>query len=334
MLGGMEFRMLDPEDHDAVASAMELTNAALKVDAPFNHGFTLKEYALMLRHGWDGEVPETFTAWERGHLAGTVAVHTSEWDNTHLAWLEVLVHPDLRGGGRGSQMLDFAESRARELGRTSIGSSGWDHPGTHLFAAKHQMPRKASAIKRRQTLAHVAREQVEQMYAEAAAAASAYELLRIAGRTPDGLIAPVAELTAAINDAPLDDLDLEDEVFPVERVQAYEAAQVAREMRLYRVVARHRESGELAGHTVVVVDSERPWIGEQHDTCVVRDHRGHRLGLLLKSDMLRWLADVEPGLATIDTWNMESNDFMIGVNERLGYEVLGREIEFQRNIRG
>jgi RimJ/RimL family protein N-acetyltransferase len=49
--------------------------------------------------------------------------------------------------------------------------------------------------------------------------------------------------------------------------------------------------------------------------------------------MLRWLADVEPGLATIDTWNMESNDFMIGVNERLGYEVLGREIQFQRDIR-
>jgi GNAT superfamily N-acetyltransferase len=329
----MEFHVLEPEDHEAVASAVELTNAALKVDAPFNHGFTLKEYALMLRHGWDGEVPETFGAWEQGHLAGTVALHTSEWDNRHLAWLEVLVHPDLRGGGRGSQMLEFAEYRARELGRTSIGSSGWDHPGTHLFAAKHQMPRKSSAIKRRQTLARLARDEVEQMYAEAAAAASAYEILRMAGGTPEDLIAPMAELTAAINDAPLDDLDLEDEVFPVERVRAYEAAQVAREKRLYRVVARHRDSGELAGHTVVVVDSERPWIGDQHDTSVVRGHRGHRLGLLLKSDMLRWLADVEPGLATIDTWNMESNDFMISVNERLGYEVLEREIEFQRDVR-
>jgi GNAT superfamily N-acetyltransferase len=330
----MEYRKLDPEDHDAVASAVELTNAALKVDAPFNHGFTHKEYALMLRHGWDGEVPETFTAWEQGRLVGTLALHTSEWDNRHLAWLEILVHPDLRGGGRGSRMLDYAENCARELGRTSIGSSGWDHPGTHLFAAKHGMPRKSSAIKRRQTLTRVARDEVEQMYAEAAAAASAYELLRIAGPTPDDLIAPVAELTAAINDAPLDDLDLEDEVFPVERVQAYEAAQVAREKRFYRLVARHRESGELAGHTVVVVDSERPWIGDQHDTSVVRGHRGHRLGLLLKSDMLRWLADVESGLATIDTWNMESNDFMISVNERLGYEVLGREIEYQRDVRG
>ena len=59
-------------------------------------------------------------------MAGVVAVHTSEWDNTHLAWGEVLVHPDLRGAGRGSEMLGFAESRARELGRTSIGLDGWD----------------------------------------------------------------------------------------------------------------------------------------------------------------------------------------------------------------
>jgi RimJ/RimL family protein N-acetyltransferase len=82
----------------------------------------------------------------------------------------------------------------------------------------------------------------------------------------------------------------------------------------------------------VAVESDRPWIGEQHDTSVVAAHRGHRLGLLLKTDMLRWLAEAEPGLATLDTWNMESNAHMIGVNERLGYEVLGREVEFQRDL--
>jgi GNAT superfamily N-acetyltransferase len=332
MLVAMEIRKFTPDDHDTVVAAVELTNAALKVDAPFNHGFTLKEYTLMLRHGWDGEVPETFAAWDRGQLAGTAAVHTSEWDNTHLAWLELMVHPDLRGSGRGSEMLRFAESRARELGRTSVGVDGWDHPETHRFAAKHDLPRKGSAIKRRQTLARVDWTEVEQVYAEATAAASAYELVRIPGRTPDDLIAALAELTAAINDAPLDDLDIEDEVFPVERVQAYEAAQVASERRLYRVLARHRDTGELAGHTVVAVDDERPWIGNQHDTSVARAHRGHRLGLLLKSDMMRWLADAEPELASIDTWNMESNDFMISVNERLGYEVLGREYQFQRNL--
>ncbi len=142
----------------------------------------------------------------------------------------------------------------------------------------------------------------------------------------------VAEMSAAINDAPTDDLDIEDEVFPKERIVDYENAQLASGNRFYRVIARHRETGELAGHSVVLVESERPTIGDQHDTSVLRSHRGHRLGLLLKADMLRWLADEEPQLETIDTWNAESNDHMIDVNEKLGYEVLGRELQFQADI--
>ena len=79
----------------------------------------------------------------------------------------------------------------------------------------------------------------------------------------------------------------------------------------------------------MTVDAETPAWGEQADTSVVRAHRGHRLGLLLKADMLRWLADKEPQLETLDTWNAESNDHMVGVNQRLGYRVMGRELQFQ-----
>ena len=151
----MEIERFTPDDHDTIVAAVELTNAALKVDAPFEYPFTATGYASMRRYGWDGEAPETHAAWERDRLAGVVALHTSEWDNTHLAWLEVLVHPDLRGAGRGSEILTFAENRARELGRTSIGLDGWDSTETHRFAAKHDVPRKGSAIKRRQVLERV-----------------------------------------------------------------------------------------------------------------------------------------------------------------------------------
>lgn len=328
----MDIRRFTPDDRDTIVAAVDLHNAAQKIDAPFDYPMTVEEYTLMRRHGWDGEVPETYAAWEDDRLVGVTAVHTSEWDNKHLAWGELLVHPDLRGAGRGSELLAFAENRARELGRTSIGLDGWDGQETNRFAAKHGLPRKGSAIKRRQTLVRLDRSAVEEMYDEARTAASAYELVRICGRTPAELLDAVAEMTAAINDAPTDDLDIEDEVFPAERIMAYEAAQEARNRRMYRVVARHRDTGALAGHTVVVVETERPEIGDQHDTSVVASHRGHRLGLLLKADMLRWLAEEEPALATIDTWNMESNARMIEVNERLGYEILGRELQFQRDI--
>jgi RimJ/RimL family protein N-acetyltransferase len=42
---------------------------------------------------------------------------------------------------------------------------------------------------------------------------------------------------------------------------------------------------------------------------------------LLKIDMMRWLADVEPQLKIIETWNNVDNSFMINVNEALGYRL-------------
>jgi hypothetical protein len=65
---------------------------------------------------------------------------------------------------------------------------------------------------------------------------------------------------------------------------------------------------------------------------VARAHRGHRLGLLLKTGMLLWLAEVEPQVETVDTWNAESNDHMIAVNEALAYRIMGRGAQFQKSL--
>jgi hypothetical protein len=173
---------------------------------------------------------------------------------------------------------------------------------------------------------------VDGVHERALAAAGDYELVRFEGRSPDDLLEAVAEVSASINDAPNDDLELEDEAFPPERIRAYEEAQLASGFRLYRLLARHRGTGDLAGHTVVAVDTERPDRGDQHDTSVVREHRGHRLGALLKSAMVLDLREKEPQLATVDTWNAESNGHMVSVNELLGYRVMGRELQFQRRI--
>ena len=116
---------------------------------------------------------------------------------------------------------------------------------------------------------------VDDAYGEAAAFAQDYELLRFEGHTPDELLTAVADITEAINDAPLDDLDIEYEVFPAARVRSYEDATINSRHRLYRVIARHRETGELAGHTVVAVDAETPQLAHQHDTAVVRAHLGY-----------------------------------------------------------
>ena len=186
--------------------------------------------------------------------------------------------------------LDGADSRGlRRLGPRAHAAL------RRALPASSRSPSPSCAVS---TSASSSRGSADRLYAEAEPYAADYELERIDGASPEELLGDLAEATAAINDAPLDDLEIEDEVFSPERVRAYERAQIDSGFRFCRVIARHRGTGEIAGLTVVTVDSQTPSLGNQHDTSVVRAHRGHRLGLLLKADMMRWLADAEPELET------------------------------------
>ncbi len=267
-------------------------------------------------------------------MVGFASLSTSERDNLHLGWLNVEIHPDHRRLGHGSAAVEGLIEQARELGRTSVGIAGWDGDVTRAFAKRHGFELGSVAVNRRQTLAEIDWTDVERRLEETRPHAEDYELVRRTAETPDDELAALAEMTAAINDAPTDDLDIEDEVFTPDRIRAYETAQLARSLDggFHRLYARHRDTGELAGQTVVAVDADEPQLGEQHDTSVVRSHRGHRLGLLLKAEMMLWLREAQPQLESVDTWNAESNDFMIGVNELLGYRIMGRELAFQKTV--
>lgn len=319
-------------DADAVRRLVAVTNAVRGADAPWQHPLTEHECVGELRHGWEGEPGTAYLARVDGADVGWARYETSLYDNHHVAWLEIEVAPAHRRRGHGSALLDRLLQRAAAEGRTTIGVAAWDAAHANGFATRHGLEPKSVEVNRRQFLADLDRADLERLCAQAAPYAADYELVRWPRRTPDADLESVAAMVAAINDAPTDDLDREDEVYTPQRIVAYETAQVGRGHRLYRLVARHRGTGELAGQTVVAVEGERPHLSEQHDTSVVRAHRGHRLGVLLKLEMLRWLAEAEPQLAEIDTWNAESNDHMIGVNEALGYRVMGRVLDFERKV--
>ncbi|MFC7494963.1 MULTISPECIES: GNAT family N-acetyltransferase [unclassified Nocardioides] len=321
----MEIVQVAPSDGDGVRRLVAVTNAARAVDSPWVHPLTEHECVGELRWGWDGEPALAFLARVDGVDVGTAHYETSTYDNQHLAWVEVEIDPEHRRRGHGSALLEAMIERARAEGRSTVGAAAWDQPGPSAFAARHKFTQGSVEVHRRQ---HVG----TGFPALDVPDAPDYELVRWPRRTPPEALAALADLTAAINDAPTDDLDIEDEVFTADRIVGYESAWADRGSRMYRVVARHRPTGVLAGQSVVVVEGERPAYAEQHDTSVVRAHRGHRLGALLKLEVLRWLAEEEPQVEEIDTWNAESNDHMIGVNELLGYRVMGRVLDFQRAV--
>lgn len=303
------------------------------VDCPGALLSTPTGYAADLRYGWDLDPGRTYLAREAdGSLVGLLHVTTPTRDNTHLVWIEVEVHPDHRGRGIGSELVRYAEQLGGELGRTSIGITTWDLPKAAAFANRHGFEQRAVEVNRRQDITSLDWATVQKLYDEAVLASTDYELVRIVGALPDEMLEGMIAVTASINDAPKDDLDIEDDVFTAERLRAYEEARRGHNQTMYRVIARHRTTGELAGHSVVTVERERPHIAEQNDTAVSREHRGHRLGALLKTAMLLWLRETEPALTQLDTWNAESNNHMIGINEQLGYFVVARALDFQKSL--
>jgi len=338
-MAGVELTWLDPvnlEDRDVardVAGAVALLEAARIADYPHEQTRTLRAYMADLRHGWDGEpAVAAVTRDPRGRVVGLLEVSLPRRDNTHLAFVDVTVDPIRRREGLGGALFEAGVARANEEGRTLVMAECFNLPYTLAFAKALSLDPAMDEVKRRQDMCALDWTRLDTMFAEAQSAASDYELVRLPGTIPDVLMPAVVEMIAAINDAPTEGLDVEDEIFSAERVRAFRAAQDAHGRRTYQLAARHRDTGVLSGHTVAGVESELPFFGHQFDTSVLSGHRGHRLGLLLKIGMLRWLAEAEPQLRTFDTWNAASNAHMIRVNEALGYQVVATATAFQRHL--
>lgn len=323
-----------PDDAAALAAYVANERAAAAVDCPWERPLTVFRQEMALRYGDDGEVERCFLLTRGAEVVGTASLFASDFDNLEVAWVSVVVRPDLRRRGYGRAGLDLVLAECLRVGRTSVLLYGWESDAAHGFAEAAGFVQKSLEVRRLHDLdgSGAERARFRALHDEAARHATAYELVSLTGRTPEDLLPGLVAVTAAINDAPLDDLEYEDEVYDADRVRAYERAQQASGYRMHRVLARHRGTGALVGHTVVCVDTEQPVWAEQHDTAVLPEHRGHRLGLLLKAAMLLHLAEAEPQLRCILTENAASNGPMIDVNERLGHRAAGRQLLFQRRI--
>ena len=212
----MELTNVAWTDADAVRRLVAVTNAARQVDSPWLHPLTEHECVGELRHGWDGDPAVGFLATVDGVDVGAARYEVSSYDNEHLAWFEVEIAPERRRRTHGTAVLEALIARARSEGRTSVGIAGWDAPGPRAFALRHGFVQKSVEVHRRQV--------IDGPPGVVAPVAPDYELLRWPARTPPHELPALAHLTAAINDAPTDDLDIEDEVFPPERIAAYEEA--------------------------------------------------------------------------------------------------------------
>lgn len=319
----MRVERLDPANSAALRGCKAAWGAALDIDDPDGPRMPERVLGAWLRFGFTGDPAETW------FLPGNGPESVSAWYRLELPDLEnrdhggllIVVDPAMRRRGLGRTLLEHAASRAAAAERTIIWGEVRDGSAGDAFAtATGAKPGMAAAL-RRLDLRTAPAGKFSRLYAEAAAAATGYSLVRWAGLTPPEYQEPLAGVLNAYADAPHDE-GYEAETWDAERVRERGGIPLQlMGLHSYTIAAMHDASGEMAGMTQLSVVPEAPSWGHQGLTAVVGQHRGHRLGLLLKTAMLEWLAETEPAIERIETGNASANDHMIAVNDALGFEV-------------
>jgi hypothetical protein len=283
----------------------------------------LRVFLGWLQAGFMGDPRETWLLEDAAGIGGWYLLELPARDNRHLGLLHLTVSPQRQRSGLGTALLRHAAGRAIAGGRELLAGLALAGSPGEAFARSFGVTWGLTEIRRAMDTDALPAERLAALRGEAQAASSGYSLLSWAGPTPEQHLNEVAVLNRAGFDAPHDPSRLE-LVWDAARVRATDRRAELHGMLPYIVMARHDASGEPAGLTQVEVGPELPEWGFQALTAVARQHRGHRLGLRLKLAMLDLLADREPQVKHILTSNAETNAHMIGINETLGYLVIGR----------
>lgn len=272
-------------------------------------------------------------------------------DNTHAGTVEVVVAPQARRTGLGSRLYTAAEQAAAASGRrTILGET--DHPARAGADGGTVVPKSGAghvpadaaagfALKNGFALEQVERISLldlaaaavgpETLDAAATASGAGYELEFWRGACPERLVDAYAQLKQAMSVAPpMAGLDVEEERWDAARVREAERKALEMDAEVLVSAVRHVSSGQLAGHTVLMVFTSNPAVAFQDDTLVLPEHRGHRLGMLLKAANLVQLREQLPEAARIWTWNAAENEHMLAINDRLGFAPVGWSGEWQK----
>lgn len=312
----------EPGDEAAVRACHQLWQAAKDADEPLGSPKSARVLGAWLERNFQGHPGEVWLARDGNGLVGWYRLGLPDRENRESGYLHLLVHPDHRRRGVGTGLLGHATQRARALDRTRLAGEAREGGAGEAFAARHHATRRITEVRRVLDVTASPDGRLEKLRAEAASHAAGYTLISWAGPTPREYQAPIAAVHEAMNDAPHNP-GFEAEVWDAERVREHDAHNEAFGFRWYSVIALHDATGQAAALTQVFVDPEDPDWAHQGLTAVPRAHRGRRLGLLVKSAMLQWLAEAEPAVRRIDTGNADSNRHMIAINEALGFRVHG-----------
>lgn len=292
--------------------------------------------------GWrkqEFEPKRLFIARGDGQVVGRGVAEYRLGEAEDTAWLLAEVVPSARGQGVGRAIAEHVESVAREAGKrraivyapcwkvggerlaapTGFGDVATDTAETRLLIS---MGYRLEQVERASRLMLPLDETALQLVHDEAAAIAGhdYRVHLFGDRTPEHWREDIAHLlTRMSTDAPSAGLEEPEDPWTVERLLADEEEEADGPRTAFVAAVEHVPTGRLAGFTELVAPDDMTRPVDQEDTIVLIEHRGHRLGLLLKAANLLHLQRVRPGHPAVVTYNAEENRPMLDVNEALGF---------------
>jgi GNAT superfamily N-acetyltransferase len=312
--------------------AYEIARAAETHDHPSQPFAPLESFRATLAVGWPGYSYERYLGLLDGVPVGYLALALAELDNLDSVNVGLHVLPSARRHGVGRALYALAVERTRALGRHHlIGTTMQRHPDGSAFAAAVGATAGLEEIESRLDLRTVDQPRLDAMLAEAWKHADGYQLVQWRGVPPDEIIDDVAYLDSRLNaDAPIGDIAFEPTRVDAERIRLGELNRAARGRASYHSGALH--DGRLVAWTGISGLIAEPRQAGQDITLVAPEHRGHRLGTVVKLANLAYVRAERPGLEAIDTWNAATNEHMLRINRAMGFEAVDSAVYWQQTL--
>ncbi|TBN56164.1 N-acetyltransferase [Glaciihabitans arcticus] len=330
-------QLVIPATVDEAFAEMVRVRNEIEAESVGNHDLSLEPAELlpMYQRSWQPKV--ALVARVDGRIVGRAIYDTDPPDDpTPVGWISIEVLPDFRRRGIGAALYDallaLAASESKTVLQGESPQKATEGPVLESPTGFGSVPRDSAstrfALARGFSLEQVARmSRLDLPFTPAPLPlAPDYHLESWAGRTPVAFLEAIALLrTRMQTDAPFAGLEPDDNPWTAERVSEEDDALESSPRVTLTTLAVHTATGAASGFTELTVPPELRRPVMQGDTIVLKEHRGHRLGMILKLANLAFLDQHAPGHPSVTTFNAEENRPMLSVNEEIGFVAWGYE---------
>jgi len=287
----------------------------------------------------------------QGETIGLAALDVVADDGGRTAYLTVDLLRRTWGRGVGSAALRVLEDLARREGverllvwaehsgdeprlasPTGFGSVPRDHSAR--FLARHGFTlEQVERVSSLRLDGHGLLPRLSRLHEEATRLAHAYRVVSWTLPTPAEHVEGYAWMKSRMStDAPDAELGMPEETWDAERVARHDGRYLDLGNTVLVTAAQHRESGELCAFNELSVGPEHGRTTHQEDTLVLGAHRGHRLGMLVKTAGLLAWRTLRPDSPEVITYNAEENRPMLSINEEIGFAPIAYEGAWKKDL--